>query len=135
MPTIRVERKVLDVISDEAENLAPHEACGLLAGRDGIIQRAYPATNAAQDSKSRYEIAPEELFRLMRSIRDAGLELLGIYHSHPHSENVPSGHDIERAFYPEAAYFILSPHSRTAKPVRAYSIRNGQAIEMEVEAE
>ena len=41
----------------------------------------------------------------MREMRAAGLELLGIYHSHPNGENEPSPRDVELAYYPEAAYF------------------------------
>ena len=47
----------------------------------------------------------------MREIRAAKLELLGIYHSHPNGKNEPSARDIELAYYPDTAYFILSPLS------------------------
>ncbi|MGA3293743.1 MAG: M67 family metallopeptidase [Candidatus Acidiferrales bacterium] len=108
------------------------ECCGLLAGRDAVITRAFPATNAASNPATSYEIAPEELFRLMREIRGARLELLGIYHSHPNGENAPSPRDIERAYYPDAAYFIVSPLPDAARPVRAFSIRGGRATELEI---
>lgn len=104
-----------------------------MAGRDGIITRVFPATNAAPDPAKSYEIAPEELFRLMREIRAAGLELLGIYHSHPAGANVPSSRDIERAFYPDAAYFILSPEQTTEKPIRAFSICDGTVRELQIQ--
>ncbi len=45
----------------------------------------------------------------MREMRAAGLDLLGIYHSHPNGKNEPSQRDIERAYYPDAAYFVVSP--------------------------
>ena len=114
---------------------ASHEVCGLLAGRDGIITHALPATNAASDPATSYEIAPEELFRLMREIRAAGRELLGIYHSHPNGKNEPSPRDIERAYYPDAAYFIVSPLAAAARPVRAFSIRDRRVTELEIQAE
>jgi proteasome lid subunit RPN8/RPN11 len=106
------------------------ECCGLLAGRDGVITDAFAATNAAPDTAKNYEIAPEELFRLMREIRSAGMTLMGIYHSHPNGNNVPSPRDIERAYYPDAVYFILSP--RAPDSVRAFSIRDGQATELKI---
>ncbi len=74
-----------------------------------MITRIFAATNAASDPATNYEIAPQELFRLMREIRAAKLELLGIYHSHPNGKNEPSARDIELAYYPDTAYFILSP--------------------------
>jgi len=113
---------------------APHtEVCGLLAGADGEITRLFPATNAAAEPASGYEIAPAELFRLMREIRAAGLEQLGIYHSHPQGANQPSARDIERAYYPDAAYFVISPRPTAPKPVRAFSIRDGIVTEVNVE--
>jgi proteasome lid subunit RPN8/RPN11 len=68
----------------------------------------------------------------MREIRADELELLGIYHSHPTGENQPSARDVERAYYPDAAYFILSPSTNVTKAVRAFSIREGQVTELEV---
>jgi len=117
---------------EHAREYRLRECCGLLAGRGGIISRAFPAENIAGDPAKSYEISPEQLFPLMREIRAAGLELLGIYHSHPAGLNEPSPRDIEQAFYPDAAYFILSPDPETAKPVRAFSIRDGIVRELQV---
>ena len=69
----------------------------------------------------------------MREIRAAGLELLGVYHSHPVGDNFPSARDIERAFYADAAYFILSPRPDAPKSVRAFSIHDGKVAELEIQ--
>lgn len=130
--TIRVRREILERLLAEAQRDPEVECCGLLAGRDGIITALYPARNALA-SATRYEIAPEELFRLFRRMRAEGLELLGIYHSHPAGENVPSALDVERAYYPDAAYFIVSPARGAARAVRAFRIREGQAQELAIE--
>lgn len=119
-------------LSQEAGRAPNEECCGLLAGRDGVIAAIFPAKNALA-SATEYEIAPEELFRLMRAIRKAELELLGIYHSHPRGENYPSRRDIERAYYPDVAYFVLSPPPEAARPVRAFSIRDGRVQELAIE--
>jgi proteasome lid subunit RPN8/RPN11 len=95
--------------------------------------RIFPATNVAANPATSYEIAPEELFRLTREIRAASLELLGIYHSHPNGKNEPSPRDIERAHYPDAAYFIVSPLPDAPQPVRAFSIRDGRVTELEIQ--
>lgn len=94
-----------------------------------MITRVFPAANALASSTA-YEIAPSELFRLMREIRAAGTELLGIYHSHPNGRNEPSPRDIERAYYPDAVHFILSPLRDAAAPVRVFSIREGNVEEL-----
>jgi proteasome lid subunit RPN8/RPN11 len=59
--------------------------------------------------------------------------LTGIYHSHPNGRNEPSPRDIERAYYPDAAHFILSPQPDAAQPVRAFFIRGAKAEELEVQ--
>lgn len=133
MSPIRIRTAIAAELVTHAGQNAEQECCGLLAGRDGAITRIFPATNAAADPQTSYEIAPVELFRLMREIRAAGLALAGIYHSHPKGENEPSARDIERAYYPDAAYFILSPRADAPQPVRAFSIRDGRSTELEIE--
>jgi desampylase len=109
------------------------ECCGLLAGQGGIITHVFPAENVASDPARNYEIAPSEIIRLMREFRAAGLEFLGIYHSHPDGENQPSSRDLELAYYSEEAYFIVSPRPDAPKPVRAFSIRDRRATELKIE--
>lgn len=97
-----------------------------------MVSLVLHAHNIAGDPATQYEIAPAELFQLMREIRSAGLRLLGIYHSHPHGANEPSRTDIARAYYPDAAYFIISSLSDAETPVRAFSIRDGEVSELQI---
>jgi proteasome lid subunit RPN8/RPN11 len=127
-----VQDGVLFALQAHAQGDPDHERCGLLAGRDGVITRVLHAHSIAGDPATQYEIAPAELFQLMREIRGAGLQLLGIYHSHPHGPNEPSRTDVARAYYPDAAYFIISPLPDAEKPVRAFSIRDGRVFELQI---
>jgi [CysO sulfur-carrier protein]-S-L-cysteine hydrolase len=111
------------------------ECCGLLAGRDGVITCVFPAKNVALNPTTSYEVAPLEIFHRMREMRDAGLELLGIYHSHPNGKNEPSARDIELAYYPDTPYFILSPLADSIRPVRAFLIGDGHVTELRIEIE
>jgi [CysO sulfur-carrier protein]-S-L-cysteine hydrolase len=131
--SIRIETAVLRQMQSHARQQPPIECCGMLAGRDAVTTRAFPATNAAKNPATEYEIAPKQLFQLTRDIRAAGLELLGIYHSHPNGKNDPSPRDIEQAYYPDVAYFIISPLPNAEKPLRAFSIINGQVSELEIQ--
>jgi proteasome lid subunit RPN8/RPN11 len=131
--TIQVHRNLIDVMRSDAERELKQECCGLLAGRDGVITVIYPAANGSANPATSYEIAPRDLFRIMREIRAAGLELLGIYHSHPTGDNYPSPRDIELAFYSDAAYFILSACADAPRSVRAFSIRDGKVTELEIQ--
>jgi proteasome lid subunit RPN8/RPN11 len=133
MPEISISAEVANSLMAHAQRDTSEECCGLLAGRGGRITRVFPATNAAKDPTTSYEIAPKELFQLIREIRAVGLELLGIYHSHPAGMNDPSARDIGRAYYPDAAYFILSPREGAPQAVRAFSIRDGRAAELQID--
>jgi proteasome lid subunit RPN8/RPN11 len=135
---IRIRQEIVAAICAHARETPRAECCGLLASRDGVITRAFPATNAARDPATSYEIAPEELFRLMRGIRGAELTFAGIYHSHPNGVNEPSARDVAQAFYPDTAYFIVSPRaemSKAAAPngIRAFSICEGKVEELQLE--
>jgi proteasome lid subunit RPN8/RPN11 len=128
---VRVRRSVLDEMLAHARADAAVECCGLLGGRDGEIVACLPAGNVLA-SATAYEIAPAELFALVRRLRAGSLELAGIYHSHPRGENAPSPRDLERAYYPDAAWFILSPRDDAPAPVRAFRIRDGRAAELRI---
>jgi proteasome lid subunit RPN8/RPN11 len=129
--SLRVPREIRDALLTDARAHAPNESCGLLSGRDSAITKFHPTQNASPTPKSNYEIAPTDLFQIMREIRKQNLELLAIYHSHPTTENMPSPTDIARAYYPEAAYIIVSPRSQTT--VRAFQIRDSQVTELAIE--
>src|ERR1700689_3208219 len=128
---IRIPRQILDALLADARAHAPNESCGLLSGRNSTITNFHPTENASPTPKTNYEIASPDLFRIMRVIRNQHLELLAIYNSHPATENIPSFTDIARAYYPDAAYIIISPQSQT--PIRAFQIRNGQVAELVIE--
>jgi [CysO sulfur-carrier protein]-S-L-cysteine hydrolase len=127
---VRVRAEILEEMLAHARREPNFECCGLLAGRDEVITTIFPATNALA-SPTRYEIAPHELFDLFRQIRNKGLTHLGQYHSHLSTENVPSPSDIEQAGYPDHAYFIVTLLPKPARSVRAFSIREGKAEELQ----
>lgn len=101
----------------------PNECCGMVSGRNGVAKQVYPLRNVARYPL--YEIHPDDLVTAV-NIELAGDDLLAIYHSHPHSQAIPSGIDIAQAHYPESAYIIVSGLSPMARPesaqVRAWRI-------------
>lgn len=77
---------------------APMEACGLLAGRDGRVELVIGVPNSAR-SPVRYLMEPRAQWRAFNKIEQLGMELLGIYHSHPNGPQKPSATDIQEACY------------------------------------
>jgi proteasome lid subunit RPN8/RPN11 len=132
---VRSRRKIYGQLLAHARRHPHRECCGILAGQDGLITQAFPAKNAAADPARNYEIASVEIVRLMEELRKRRLEFLGIYHSHPHwlDTNEPSPQDIALARYSEAIYFIVTPRPYATMPIRAFSIRDRRAMELEIQ--
>jgi proteasome lid subunit RPN8/RPN11 len=57
------------------------------------------------------------------------MEVVGFYHSHPHSQAHPSATDLAEADYPEAVHLIVGFVDGTAE-MRIFSYAGGQAIEL-----
>ena len=129
---VRVDRAVLRQLIAEARATPEVECCGLLAGRGEVISLLFPARESTPRA-SAYEISPRELFAFFRRMREEHLEHLGIYHSHPRGENSPSPSDVALAYYPDAAYFIVSPLEGVARPVRAFRIADGRWSELTIQ--
>ena len=98
---------VRDEIVAHARLGLPNEACGILAGVDGRVERFFPA-QPDEPSPYYYRIESRDQIRIMNEIDAAGLDLLGIYHSHTSSPAYPSRTDAEQAFWPDAVYVIVS---------------------------
>jgi proteasome lid subunit RPN8/RPN11 len=98
---------VRDEIVAHARAGLPNEACGILAGVDGRVERFFPA-QPDEPSPYYYRIESRDQIRIMNEIDADGLDLLGIYHSHTSSPAYPSRTDAEQAFWPDAVYVIVS---------------------------
>src|SRR5688572_12265630 len=95
---LRLSRdQIADLIAHARETF-PNECVGLLAGKDGRVLHVYRGINA-DESPYTYRLEEKQLYRFTREIEDAGLEVVGIYHSHTASEARPSRTDVARAFY------------------------------------
>jgi proteasome lid subunit RPN8/RPN11 len=109
----------------------PLECCGLLAGQNGRVTQLYKMINSDQ-SRVTYLMEPREQFKVFKDIRQKGLQLLSIYHSHPKHPAYPSGTDVKLAYYPEAVYLILSiaSHDGDTPLTKGFHIVQGQIEEV-----
>ena len=117
-------------ILEHARAEAPNEACGLLAGRDGHVTHVLPAANVAENPLVGYLIDPHDQIRHFHMIEEQGLDLLGIYHSHPVSQAYPSLTDLSMAYYPDAVYAIVSLTQSDNPNLRAFRMVDGQVSEV-----
>lgn len=117
---------------DHAAADYPKEACGIIGGSDGHAQKLYRLTNVDPDPIMRYNADPKELKRVTDDIYENDWDVVAIYHSHTHSPAFPSATDVERAFYPEASYILVSLMDRQRPDLRAFRIIEGKISELEV---
>jgi len=73
-------------------------------------------------------VAPQDLLRADRHAEDAGMEILGVWHSHTHTDAWPSPTDVAQAPDPQWHYVVVS--LRDVHPVvRSYRITDGRIEE------
>ena len=138
--TVQLPATIVQALIDHARSESPNEACGLIigdrsAGEGGSPLRFEPTRNVAA-SRYRYEIHPDDLYRLTVATDDADEVFWGIVHSHTHTPAVPSDTDIGLAYYPDALYLLVSldegeAERSTATPgIRAWRIVDGAVHEV-----
>ncbi len=117
-PPRRLKADVIDAVVLHARDAAPAECCGVLVGRGGEVVDALRTRNTA-DRPTRFVIDPADHFAAIRAAREKSLEVVGYYHSHPHSAAIPSETDIAEATYPDHLSLIVSLASEPPE-VRLY---------------
>jgi proteasome lid subunit RPN8/RPN11 len=129
---LKLQRAYVDEIIAHAREDAPNECCGIIAGTDGTAAKLYRAVNA-EASPYRYNVDPKDLLRIYRDLEDRGWDVIGIYHSHTHTEAYPSPTDVRLAAWPEAHYLIVSLADEANPVLRAFRINDGRIDEGEIE--
>jgi [CysO sulfur-carrier protein]-S-L-cysteine hydrolase len=131
---VRLPRSLADEMVAHARSELPNESCGIFGGSlQGELRTFHPARNA-DASPYRYSVDADDLLRITVAIDDAGDEVAAIYHSHTMSRATPSRTDMELAFWPEAAYVIVSLAS-DPPDIRAWRLLEGkppEALELEI---
>lgn len=94
-----------------AEQAYPHECCGVLLGKleggERFVREVVPARNASPEMDTRYSIAPEDLIAVQRRAREAQLDIIGFYHSHPNHSADWSNTDLAEAHWFACSYLIV----------------------------
>ncbi len=119
---LRLDRAAFDAICDRAFREYPLEMCGLIAGTPGAdhAARFYPCRNSAESAKL-YTVDPHDHLRAELDADDHDWEIIGVVHSHTHSEPYPSPTDVAQAPDPNWHYVIVSL-KREAPELRSYRI-------------
>lgn len=104
---MEIPQSIFDRMVAQAKREIPIEACGILAGQNGRIEKIYEMSNA-DNSSTHFSLKPEEQFAVVKDIRAAGLRMTAIYHSHPATPARLSEEDIRLAITSDVVYLVLS---------------------------
>ena len=126
---LRLTRAAHAALIGHAYDGLPLEACGLLGGDASSAKASvfYPCANLAASSRV-YTLDPRDHLRADRDADARGLEIIGVAHSHTHTEAYPSPTDVEQAPDPGWHYVIVSLRAE-APVLRSYRITDGVITE------
>jgi [CysO sulfur-carrier protein]-S-L-cysteine hydrolase len=119
--TLEIPRALYDGMVEHCRLGFPNEACGFLGGRDRVVQKLYPLTNAAA-SPVLYRPDDREMIAAYEDMDRHDLDLLGIFHSHVATKPRPSPTDVSQARI-DAVYVIVSLSDEDHPETRGWLIR------------
>ncbi|CAJ1001405.1 MULTISPECIES: Mov34/MPN/PAD-1 family protein [Bacillales] len=111
----------------EAQEALPYEYSALLTGHGSMVTGYLPMRSSSHGRNSFSWDAPS-FFQALASVRKAGVQWVGILHSHPTSPPVPSKADQIGWHYPQLAYWILS-FAGGMPDLRLYQWSDGRFVE------
>jgi [CysO sulfur-carrier protein]-S-L-cysteine hydrolase len=127
-----LSRRLQDEMTAHCLRELPMEGCGLLVGHshDGEVVQIVPTRNSAASSRL-YSVDSLDFLRADRAAEGAGLEVIGVFHSHTHTDPYPSPTDVAQAPDPGWHYTIVSLRHQVPS-IRSYRIRAGEVLEESV---
>jgi proteasome lid subunit RPN8/RPN11 len=109
---MKISDRQLKQIYAHAQETYPAEGCGFLLGsveNGGLVRQVRPAINQNRERSDRFIISAEEFAQVQLAADETGLDIIGIYHSHPDWPAIPSQTDMDNA-WEEVYYLIVSVH-------------------------
>jgi proteasome lid subunit RPN8/RPN11 len=127
-----ISRQLRDEMTAHCLRELPLEGCGLLIGNreGGHVLRVVPTRNSAASSRL-YAVDSLDFLRADRAAEEAGLDVIGVFHSHTHTDPYPSPTDVAQAPDPGWHYTIVSLRHQ-APAIRSYRIEQGEVVEEQV---
>ena len=124
---MKIPKALLAQIHAHLEAGYPNEACGVMLGKDGAVTEVVSAGNERTDSaRNRYLIDPLAYIKIERDADKRGLQVLGIYHSHPDVAARPSQFDLDHAL-PIFSYLIVSVCKGKAVETNSWLLREDRS--------
>lgn len=120
----------IEAIKRHAEQGYPHEVVGILAGKNGTIEKTVALINERAETHNRYKVSGLMLYRTEEKLRTEGWDILGYYHSHPDHPSQYSEYDKDHAL-PNMSYMIVSVLQGTSATIQSWRLREDREIMLE----
>ncbi|MCR4291600.1 MAG: M67 family metallopeptidase [Candidatus Kuenenia sp.] len=118
-----IDNDTLRFIKDLVKKSYPYECCGLLIGTNTSgkkVVEVRPVQNKnTERTHDRYEIEDKEFLKIDKEASKKGLQIIGIYHSHPDHPAIPSAYDTEHA-WAGYSYMIAAVEKGEAIDIRSW---------------
>lgn len=118
---LKISQALYEEVLAHCRRHYPKEACGILAGRDGVVSRIYPMTNV-EDSPIGYAMDPKEQLKIDKQMRQQPEQMVGIFHSHTATAAYPSPVDVSLAISPDVSYVLVSLKDQQRPEFKSYRI-------------
>jgi proteasome lid subunit RPN8/RPN11 len=120
---LNISRSLVERIEAHVEAAYPGEGAGFLLGADGDVKDVLALENAreAEARHNRFLITPEDYMKAEMKAMELGIDLIGVFHSHPDCPNVPSEYDREWA-QPFFSYIITRVDNGKAVSHRSWRL-------------
>ena len=125
---LSIPRTLANRLLTLAQQAPEAEICGLISTTATERYRVYPIDNIASDNACVFEMQPQQQIHAFKEIREQQEDLFAIFHSHPHSEAIPSKKDLNEASYADALNIIISLSTQGVLDMRGYFYR-GEEVE------
>ncbi len=127
-----IPKHIIDKIREQAKEEAPNEACGYLGGTDSTANSCYPLRNV-DESPEHFSFDPSEQFKTLKEAREAGENLIAVYHSHPDTPARMSDEDLRLANDTSMLYIIYSLADNETKAFRVDRRKNIEEVDLTID--
>lgn len=133
---LRIKASDMKKIDAHALKTFPYECVGLLIGASGKkefeVKKIVKAKNTL-GSLVAFETDPQFIYKVYKDAEKRGLELIGIYHSHPNLHAFVSSRDAEfMKYWTRIAWLILSVGRDSVLERKAFMMKKGKIEKIEV---
>ena len=136
---LKIKEELIKEIAREGEEGYPYEICGFILGKIDYknnireAEEVYQVENQNKErANDRFEIDPKDYLKVENYADQKGIQIIGIYHTHPDHPDRPSQTDLMFA-QPDMSYIIMSIKNGKASDWRSWELENNQFIEEKVE--